>query len=45
MPQVDMQLAYTEDELQVAYELCDDMFAQEFADFMQKLGAIPLDEV
>jgi hypothetical protein len=43
MPPADLQLSYEEDELQVAYETCEAMFAREFEHFMGKLGAVPLE--
>jgi hypothetical protein len=43
-PQADIHLTYTAEELQAAYEACDEQFAQEFADFMKNLGAVPEEE-
>jgi hypothetical protein len=42
--QADLRLAYTEDEFQAVYEHCEGLFAQEFAAFMKKLGAVPVDD-
>jgi hypothetical protein len=45
LKQADFRLAYDEDTLQAAYEHCEDLFAQEFKDFMEKLGAVPVDQI
>ena len=38
--QADFRLEYDDATLQTAYEQCEAMFAQEFKDLMQKLGAV-----
>jgi hypothetical protein len=40
LQQADFRLEYDEATLQTAYAQCEAMFAQEFQDFMQKLGAV-----
>jgi len=42
--QRDIRLIYDNKKLQVTYEMCEDLFAQEFGNFMEKLGAEKLDE-
>jgi hypothetical protein len=42
LPQADFRLEYDKETLQAAYEHCEDLFAQEFRDFMGKLGALEL---
>jgi hypothetical protein len=44
IPQADFRLAYDDATLQAGYEHSEDLFAQEFRDFMEKLGAKPLEE-
>jgi hypothetical protein len=44
-PQADIHLTYTTEGLQAAYDECEEQFAQEFADFMKNLGAVPEEEV
>ena len=43
-PQGDMRLAYTDEELQGGYEASEEQFAHEFSSFMDKIGAISIDE-
>jgi len=40
--QTDFRLEYDEETLQAAYAQCEAMFAREFTEFMDKLGAIPV---
>jgi hypothetical protein len=42
LQQADFRLEYDEDTLQAAYVQCEEMFAREFTEFMDKLGAIPV---
>jgi hypothetical protein len=43
-PKTDLQLSYDDAQLDAAYEQCEELFAQEFKEFMAELGAVPLDE-
>jgi hypothetical protein len=42
--QADLRLVYDNDQLEAAYQHCEDLFAQEFTGFMEKLGDIRVDE-
>ena len=42
LKQADFRLEYDEATLQTAYAQCEAMFAREFTEFMDKLGAIPV---
>src|SRR3954465_13668388 len=42
--QGDLRLVYDNDQLEAAYQHCEDLFAQEFTGFMEKLGDISVDE-
>ena len=44
VPQADIRLAYTEEQLHAAYEESEDQFAQEFTSFMDKIGATRIDD-
>src|SRR4051794_13449428 len=38
--QADLRLVYDNDQLEAAYQHCEDLFAQEFTGFMKKLGRV-----
>jgi hypothetical protein len=40
--QANFRLAYDDETLQTAYDHCEEMFAREFTEFMDKLRAIPV---
>src|SRR3954469_4520753 len=42
--QADLRLVYDNDQLEAAYQHCEDLFAQEFTGFMKKLGATRVNE-
>src|SRR5215213_9751625 len=44
IPQGDFELEYNPDQLEEAYRHCEDLFAQEFTTFMDKLGAKEIKE-
>jgi hypothetical protein len=43
-PKTDLRLVYDNHQLETAYQHCEDLFAQEFTDFMEKLGATRVNE-
>ncbi len=42
--QGDLRLAYDNAQLEEAYQRCEEQFAREFMGFMDKIGAIPIEE-
>ena len=43
-PKTDLRLVYDNHQLETAYQHCEDLFAQEFTGFMEKLGSVRIDE-
>ena len=42
--QADLRLVYDNDQLEAAYQHCEDLFAQEFKEFMGEIGTVKIDE-